>query len=60
MQLTYRGTSYHRNALAIETQSTGHLAHFLGKPYVVRRPIRLNSSSIRIGLKFRGVEYLTD
>jgi hypothetical protein len=60
MQLTYRGTLYTSNPQSIETQDTGHLAHFLGKPYPMRRPIQSKFSQAKVGLKFRGIQYISE
>ena len=56
MELRYRGISYQPQEALVETIPSNITAKFLGKPYLIRRP--LNPSSSQLGLrKYRGIAY---
>ncbi|MBE9171385.1 DUF4278 domain-containing protein [Pleurocapsales cyanobacterium LEGE 06147] len=56
MKLRYRGISYQPQEALVEIIPSNIAARFLGKTYVVRRPV--NSFSPRLGLRqYRGIAY---
>jgi hypothetical protein len=56
MELRYRGISYQPQEALVETIPSNIAAKFLGKPYLVRRPLNLSSSQLGLR-KYRGIAY---
>ncbi|MBE9169674.1 DUF4278 domain-containing protein [Pleurocapsales cyanobacterium LEGE 06147] len=56
MELRYRGISYQPQEAFVETIPSDIIAKFLGKPYLVRRPINPSSPQL-YSRKYRGIAY---
>lgn len=57
MQLCYRGINYKSTKTKIETIPSGIYAQFLGKTYIIYRPITVFKSKLELR-KYRGISYI--